>query len=154
MKKLDWLGEDYVFGGVQVSPSVVKAVCGFGSESEGMPCTFELVCVPPTQRELAPASAATLERAPSTHPSPNPPPPRVVEPTPPPPPVNELVAHRNLDGPRRERRRSRSRSNMPPGTPHPGLNPLAASVVSVSDEDDRSMRSGRSSVATTSSRLS
>ncbi|ESK85814.1 hypothetical protein Moror_2399 [Moniliophthora roreri MCA 2997] len=150
MKKLDWLGEDYTFGGVQVNPSAVKVGCGFGNENGGMPCTFELVCVPPTQGESAPAPAA-LERAPSAQPSPNPPPPRIVEPTPPPPPVNELVAHRNLDGPRRERR---SRGNLPPGTPHPGLNPLAASVMSVSDEDDRSIRSGRSSVATTSSRLS
>jgi hypothetical protein len=40
MLRLDWLGQDTMFGGVRENEWLVRRVCG-----DVLPCTFELVCV-------------------------------------------------------------------------------------------------------------
>ncbi|KAJ7598865.1 hypothetical protein C8J56DRAFT_915207 [Mycena floridula] len=40
MRRLDWLGDDAVFGGIQKNDKMVKKMCG-----DVLPCTFELLCV-------------------------------------------------------------------------------------------------------------
>ncbi|KAJ7684403.1 hypothetical protein DFH06DRAFT_1155538 [Mycena polygramma] len=50
MLRLDWLGQDTMFGGVRENDRLVRRVCG-----DVLPCTFELVCVrryPMTAEEL------------------------------------------------------------------------------------------------------
>ncbi|KAJ7778760.1 hypothetical protein DFH07DRAFT_1056151 [Mycena maculata] len=50
MLRLDWLGQDTMFGGVRENDRLVKRVCG-----DVLPCTFELVCVrryPMTAEEI------------------------------------------------------------------------------------------------------
>lgn len=50
MLRLDWLGQDTMFGGVRENDRLVKRICG-----DVLPCTFELVCVrryPMTAEEL------------------------------------------------------------------------------------------------------
>jgi hypothetical protein len=40
MLRLDWLGQDTMFGGVRENDRLVRHVCG-----DALPCAFELVCV-------------------------------------------------------------------------------------------------------------
>ncbi|KAJ7144950.1 hypothetical protein C8R43DRAFT_890893 [Mycena crocata] len=50
MLRLDWLGQDTMFGGVRENERIVRRVCG-----DVLPCTFELVCVrryPMTAEEI------------------------------------------------------------------------------------------------------
>ncbi|KAJ7184506.1 hypothetical protein C8R46DRAFT_461921 [Mycena filopes] len=50
MLRLDWLGQDTMFGGVRENERVVRRICG-----DVLPCTFELVCMrryPMTAEEL------------------------------------------------------------------------------------------------------
>ncbi|KAJ7042047.1 hypothetical protein C8F04DRAFT_946570 [Mycena alexandri] len=50
MLRLDWLGQDTMFGGVRENDRVVRRLCG-----DVLPCTFELVCMrryPMTAEEL------------------------------------------------------------------------------------------------------
>ncbi|KAJ7765800.1 hypothetical protein B0H16DRAFT_402625 [Mycena metata] len=50
MLRLDWLGQDTMFGGVRENDRLVRRLCG-----DSLPCTFELVCMrryPMTAEEL------------------------------------------------------------------------------------------------------
>lgn len=60
MKRLDWLLQQCIFGGLRRNPELVRKVCGgVRPESQGKdlpPCIFELICerrYPMTQKEIA-----------------------------------------------------------------------------------------------------